>query len=227
MRIYRRIGVAAVIGVAMLSLAGCGQARSGGTGSEAADSGAGEGSGQVAVEVAADLTPEGQALAALGFQQADIAPAAEAVASESAAGTAASEAVSADPATSAAAPSPGANAGNGTSRDRARQALRERRVNRVLLRRNTLHGEVVVQAKDGPVTVLVQRGEVTAITGSTITVKSTDGYSQIWTFGDPIRVIDRRTTVQPSDVGVGTQVGVAGVRSGDASVARLVVIPFK
>ena len=45
------------------------------------------------------------------------------------------------------------------------------------------HGEVVVQTKDGDKTVDVQRGTITAITASSITVKSADGFSQTWAFG--------------------------------------------
>jgi hypothetical protein len=190
MRMHRRIGVAAVIGLAAFGLAACG---SGGT------SASGE-SGTTAVEVAADLSTEGQALAALGFPAADLEPAGY----------------------QAADPSPSPSAGKGD-----RQGRHKRHLNRVLLRKNTLHGEVVVQTKDGTKTLAVQRGTVTAINDTTITVKSTDGYTQTWKFGDPIRVFERRNTVQPKDIAVGTQVGVAGTKDGDTSTAKLIVVPAK
>jgi hypothetical protein len=98
---------------------------------------------------------------------------------------------------------------------------------RGLLRKNTLHGEIVVETKDGTKTVVVQRGEVTAIDDDSLTVKSTDGYTVEWAFGDDLRVRERRDTIQPSDVKVGTEVGVAGAKDGDRTVARLVVIPRK
>jgi hypothetical protein len=98
---------------------------------------------------------------------------------------------------------------------------------RALLRKNTLHGEIVVETKDGPKTVVVQRGEVTAIDGDSMTVKSSDGHTVEWTLGDDLRVRERRDTLQPSDVKVGTEVGVAGAKDGDRTVARLVVIPRK
>jgi hypothetical protein len=102
---------------------------------------------------------------------------------------------------------------------------RERRKDRALLRKNVLHGEVVVRTKDGGTkTVAVQRGEVTAIDDSSMTVKSSDGYTATWTFGDALRVVERRKTVQPSDVTPGTQVGVAGAKDGDKYVARLIVL---
>ena len=94
-----------------------------------------------------------------------------------------------------------------------------------LLRGNTLHGEVVVQTKEGTRTVVVQRGTVTAITDMSITVKSSDGYTLTWAFGDKLRVVERRTTIQPKDVAVGTTVGVAGAKDGDRNVARLIRIP--
>ena len=133
-------------------------------------------------QAAADLTPEGQALTALGFEPADVATPS---------------------------PSQAANV----------------KPKRKWLRHNTLHGEVVVQTKDGTKTVLVQRGEVTAVGDTTMTVKSTDGFSQTWTFGEKPRVVERRTTVQPKDIAVGDEVGVAGTKNGDQSLANLVVIP--
>jgi hypothetical protein len=99
-----------------------------------------------------------------------------------------------------------------------------RGLGRVVLRRNTLHGEVVVKTKDGVKTVDVQRGTVTAIDDKTVTVKSTDGFTLTWTFGNPIHVIEHRTTVQPSAVKVGTEIGVAGTKDGDTTTAKLMVI---
>ena len=144
------------------------------------------------------LSPEGRALAAMGYEEADL------------------RAAPADPT-----PSPSASAGAKAN------GHRKRALARVMLRRNTLHGEVTVQTKDGVQTVEVQRGAVTAIDDRTMTVKSTDGFSLTWTFGNPVHVVEHRTTVQPSAVVVGTQVGVAGVRSGNTFTARLIVIPSK
>jgi hypothetical protein len=94
-----------------------------------------------------------------------------------------------------------------------------------MLRRNTLHGEVVVQTKDGVRTVDVQRGTVTAIDAKTVTVKSADGFTLTWTFGNPLHVVEHRTAVQPSAVKVGTEIGLAGVKDGGVTTARLIVIP--
>jgi hypothetical protein len=152
-------------------------------------------------EVSAEMGAEGQALAAMGFHPDDIVPAAAVTVVDPA------------PSRSAAAP-----------RDR-RDALRQRREVRVLLRRNTLHGEAVVQTKDGTKTVLVQRGEVAAVDSDSITVRSADGYTLTWTYAADLRVVEHRTSIQPDQVKVGDQLGIAGTKDGDDGVARLIVIP--
>ncbi|MFD0823909.1 hypothetical protein ACFQ0D_37575, partial [Micromonospora zhanjiangensis] len=133
----------------------------------------------------------------------------------------------ADPATNpSATPSAGSSAGPGKA-DQRGEGWRKRHQARVLLRKNTLHGEVVVQTKDGTKTVAVQRGTVTAIDDKSMTVKSTDGFTMTWTFGPELKVVEKRTTIQPGDVKVGTELGVAGTKDGDKGVARLVVVPKK
>jgi len=87
------------------------------------------------------------------------------------------------------------------------------------------HGEVVVQTKDGDKTVDVQRGTITAITASSITVKSADGFSQTWAFGTKLRVVAHQKKAQVSDVKNGIQIGVAGVKNGSTVTANLIVIP--
>ncbi|MDO3703526.1 hypothetical protein Q3W71_17790 [Micromonospora sp. C28SCA-DRY-2] len=161
---------------------------------------------ETSVEVAAAMGAEGQALAALGFDAGDLDVDALAA-----------------PASPAASPSA---TGAKPRRERGEEG-RERRKARVLLRRNMLHGEAVVRTKDGTKTVAVQRGEVTAIDADSMTVKSTDGFTMTWTFGDKLRVVERRTTIQSTDVTVGTTVGVAGAKEGDGGLARLIVVPAR
>ncbi|MET7667889.1 hypothetical protein [Micromonospora luteifusca] len=188
-------GTTALLAAVALGLTGCGAA-------EVASQPARE----AVVEVAAAMGVEGQALAAMGFDADDL-----------------DVRTVAAPAT----PTPGASP---TAREKAREKRgeewRKRRQARVQLRKNTLHGEAVVQTKEsGTQTVVVQRGEVTAIDGDSMTVKSTDGYSMTWAFGDDLRVVERRATVQPSEVKVGATLGVAGAKDGDKAVARLILIP--
>ena len=98
---------------------------------------------------------------------------------------------------------------------------------RRLLARHVEHGEVVVQTKQGDKPIDIQRGQVTTIDDKSITVKSADGFTQTWVFGTPLRVIQNRTTIQPSAVTVGQEVGVAGAKNGTTVTANLVVIPLK
>jgi len=92
------------------------------------------------------------------------------------------------------------------------------------LRKNTLHGEITVQGKDGVKTIVVQRGTVTAVDASTVSVKSTDGFTQTWTFGAKLKVVQDKKAVDKSTVKAGAEVGVAGAKDGDATVARLVAV---
>lgn len=96
---------------------------------------------------------------------------------------------------------------------------------RCLRHRNVQHGEAVVTTEEGTKTVVVQRGTVTAIDASTITVKSADGFTLTWKFGDPLHVIEHRSQIESSAIAVGTAVGVSGAKDGDAVVARLIVVP--
>ncbi|MGN9907921.1 hypothetical protein ACTMTJ_10275 [Phytohabitans sp. LJ34] len=166
----KRLGLVVASGVLAMGLVGCGGGPVGPAGG-------------AAVEVAAAMGAEGQALAAMGLD-----------------------------------PSPSASPSAAPDR-------KERRKARVLLRKNVLHGEVVVQTKDGTKTVAVQRGEVTEIGDSSITVKSTDGYTASWSFAADLHVVRHSSTVKPEEIATGTQVGVAGAKDGEKFVARLIVVP--
>lgn len=113
------------------------------------------------------------------------------------------------------------------ARDRERSRWDKRHPQRVLLGRNVLHGEAVVKTKDGDVTVVVQRGEVTAISSGSVTVKSSDGFTLTWSFHPELRVIERRAAIQPSEIKAGAQIALAGPKSGDKPQARLIVLPLK
>ena len=105
---------------------------------------------------------------------------------------------------------------------------RERRHKRLHFAfRHTLHAEGVVQTDEGLKTVVVQRGTVTAASTTSITVKSTDGYIVTWTVVDSTTVIVNRAKSEIGEVSVGTEVGVAGSKEGDAINARLIVVPIK
>ncbi|PTA46423.1 hypothetical protein [Micromonospora sp. RP3T] len=209
-------GATALLTAAALGLAGCGAAQ---TGADAAR--------ETAVEVAAAMGTDGQALAALGVDPADLDVDPVAAPAPSAAGTPAAQGGSGTPTELADSGTPDEQAGPDRKGDRA-QDWRKRHRARVLLRKNRLHGEVVVQTKEnGTKTVAVQRGAVTAVDAKSMTVKSADGFTMTWTFGEKLRVVERRATIQASEIKVGTTVGVAGAKEGDKGVARLVVVPLR
>ena len=74
-----------------------------------------------------------------------------------------------------------------------------------------MHGEVVLKDKDGkPVTVALQRGVVTAVDDSSVTVKSEDGYSRTWALTGDTAYRSFRDKAAKSDVKVGATVRLAG-----------------
>jgi hypothetical protein len=158
------------------------------------------------------MTPEATALTALGFADTDVTG-----------GTAADAPGQADvTATGSAAPDASAAPGQG---NRRHPGLRRLLIRRAMIARHVEHGSVTMQTKNGDVTIDVQRGTITAISSTSMTVKSADGFTLTWTFGDKMRVLENRATIQPTDVKAGETVGVAGVRKGSTETARLVVIP--
>ncbi|MFY1632701.1 hypothetical protein ACN27F_05315 [Solwaraspora sp. WMMB335] len=113
-------------------------------------------------------------------------------------------------------------ADSGWPRGRGRGPL----AGRPALRKNQLHGEVTVQTDDGLRTIVGQRGEVTTVDGSSLTVESTDGFVLTWDCADQCRIVDQGTRAEDlSVVEVGDLVGVAGVRQDTDLVARLVILP--
>jgi hypothetical protein len=90
---------------------------------------------------------------------------------------------------------------------------------------HALHGEATVQTDEGLKTVVAQRGTLTEVTDSTITVNSSDGYTVTWMLGASTVVVVERVRSTISAVAVGTEVGVAGSREGDTVTLRLLVVP--
>ncbi len=91
---------------------------------------------------------------------------------------------------------------------------------------HAVHGEVVVNTKQGMQTVDFQRGTVeTAGTGE-FTVTDASGTTETWAIGPDTKIRDR--AAQPSstsaDLVSGEQVVVIGTKTGDALTARLVVV---
>lgn len=66
-----------------------------------------------------------------------------------------------------------------------------------------LHGEITVQGADGPTTLDLQRGEVTAATATSVTVRSSDGFTTAYAVGSSTTVRRDRATVTADALAVG------------------------
>jgi hypothetical protein len=91
------------------------------------------------------------------------------------------------------------------------------------LARRALHGELTLQTRDGVKTVVVARGEVTALAGDSITVKSSDGVSTSFRIDGDTRFGFLREPDPRAELKVGDTVWVAGTKSGDTVTAARVV----
>ncbi len=87
------------------------------------------------------------------------------------------------------------------------------------------HGEAVLRTKEGTRSVLVQRGEVTAVSADELTVKSADGFQATWPLTDATRVRSDGKKADPADLATGDKVGVAG--SGDGTTGKAAIVREK
>ena len=91
------------------------------------------------------------------------------------------------------------------------------------LGRRVLHGEVTVQTQEGVKTIVMARGEVTALSGDAITVKSSDGVETSFGIDGDTRYGFRNETAPTAELKVGEDALVTGEKSGDRGVAKRVV----
>lgn len=126
-----------------------------------------------------------------------------------------------DATTTTKAPSASADKGD---KARARAGALGRGVGlRHALGRRVLHGEVTVQTKDGVKTIVMARGEVTALSGDALTVKSSDGVETSFRIDGDTRFGFRNEPDPSAELKVGEDAFVAGEKSGDSAVAKRVV----
>lgn len=84
-----------------------------------------------------------------------------------------------------------------------------------------LHGELVVAGKDGKtVDVAVQRGQVTAVSPTSITLRSTDGFSRTYVLTTDSKIHVGKTTSTVADVQTGAQGAVVATKDGAAYDVR-------
>ncbi|MFI0369319.1 DUF5666 domain-containing protein [Actinomadura sp. 1N219] len=88
-----------------------------------------------------------------------------------------------------------------------------------------VHGEATVRRKDGFHLATWQRGKITALSGTTLTVRSDDGATWTWAANAQTRVRKNGEKATLKALAAGDQVLVAGERSGDTRNARLVRVP--
>jgi hypothetical protein len=87
-----------------------------------------------------------------------------------------------------------------------------------------LHGEWVVKGKDGkPVTLVTIRGQVTAVGPASVTVKAEDGFTETFTVNSDTKVRGADVT-SIAGVKVGAKGAVVGVKSGNTTTARAVLV---
>jgi hypothetical protein len=91
------------------------------------------------------------------------------------------------------------------------------------LGRRVLHGEVTVQTQEGVKTIVMARGEVTALSDDAITVKSSDGVETSFGINGDTRYGFRNETAPTAELKVGEDAFVAGEKSGDRAVAKRVI----
>jgi hypothetical protein len=101
----------------------------------------------------------------------------------------------------------------------ARHPLRARRFLR------GLHGTATVRTKDGFAEVAWQRGQVTAVSGGGLTVRSADGASWQWVAGSEIKVRKGGKAAKLSELAANDKIFVIGTVSGSTRSARAAVVP--
>jgi len=90
--------------------------------------------------------------------------------------------------------------------------------------RKVLHGEATVQKPGGGTSVVrFQNGVISSISGSTMTVKSTDGYTATYTVDKTSRITLNGTDGTLSKLAKSDQVRVLAVQNGSSDVAKMVL----
>jgi hypothetical protein len=91
------------------------------------------------------------------------------------------------------------------------------------LGRRVLHGQVTVQTREGVKTLVMARGQVTALSKDAITIKSSDGVQTSFGIDGDTRFGFRNQPAPSAELKVGEDALVAGEKSGDRATARRVV----
>ena len=102
--------------------------------------------------------------------------------------------------------------------------MHRRGMHRGWMRIGALHGEFVVKGKDGAyVTLVTARGQVTAVSASSITIKAEDGFTVTYVVNSDTKVRGHDVD-KIADVKVGDRGGAVGTKSGGTITARAVLV---
>jgi hypothetical protein len=133
------------------------------------------------------------------------------------------------PASAGPSPSPTAKAGKAHKADKAgkagKAAGRKHAAARRMRAARGIHGQATVRTKTGFAEVDWQRGTLTATSGGTLSVKSTDGVTWQWKTDAATRVRKAGAKSAVSDLKAGDFVFVFGRDGGGARSAKQVVVP--
>lgn len=84
----------------------------------------------------------------------------------------------------------------------------------------TEHGEVTLRSKTGDKVFDLQRGVVTTVSSTSVTVKSKDGFTATYTVGSGTKVRKQKQASAIADVHTGDRVGVLALHSGSTDTLR-------
>ncbi len=82
------------------------------------------------------------------------------------------------------------------------------------------HGEFTVHTETGDKVVDVQRGVVTAVNATSVTVKSTDGFSTTYTIDPTTKINKDKKTAAVSQIATNDQVRVMATKTGNTATAQ-------
>lgn len=121
---------------------------------------------------------------------------------------------------SAASPAPTTPAPSSSPAKAGKQAQAKHAANGVL--RRVAHGEFVVRQKAGFATIAVQRGEITAVSATSITLASKDGYSHSYIINTATKVRSKGQTVAVGELKTGQRAMVRATKTGATFTATRV-----
>lgn len=138
---------------------------------------------------------------------------------------AAQQAPSASPTATGSAPAPGESGDQGEKRGRRFPGAHGRLGHGLGVAGRALHGEFVVKDKDGKiVTRVVQRGTVTAVSATSISLRSEDGFTGTYAVNGDTRVRVGGDNAAISGVKTGNEAWVVATKSGTTATATGLVV---